>query len=194
MPVPITDKYQMYRLLTSGRLGHTLPSAETVDAARALMARYPDGLFAIRLKQAGGRTRYNLTPAQILETITVTSGWNVSPMLSDPHRVCYGHFLDAVGGWDLYFSTDPKPCKLMPSKDGCTPRRLYRTAARTYLRSIMDDVSWANFLRLVKEYPDHVIEFTVMTDSRHAFGDSNTVFWEVRSTCGRYEQRSGWAG
>lgn len=180
----ILHKHQMYDYLVRGFFGHTLPGAETPFEVMNLINTYPSALFAIRFKQAGHKTRYNLTSTAIFhETRQLPVGsWHVSPMLSDPHRVCYGHLIDSVDGWNLYFSVEKKPCKLMPSLDGCTPRHLFRSGARTYLRSIMDDPSWENTCDLLERYPFHVVEFTVMSSSLHAFGPSNTVFWEVRYT------------
>ncbi len=193
-PTPVTSKTEMYRRLNAGMFGHTLPAVETIADAEALM-RDSTGKFAIRYKTSGGNTRYNLTPEQVLDSIRklAPGSWNVTPMLDNGHRVCYGHLLDEVGGWRLHYSPTPKPCKLLPHLDGCEERHLCGLSARMYLKGIMDSIGWETLERLVDEYPYHVIEFSVMADRRHAFGPSNTIFWEVRCTTGEYERHSGWA-
>jgi len=190
---PITDKREMYRRLNSGQLGHTLPGAETLADAERLTRN--GGSFGLRFKQAGGRTEFGLSAAVAMERVRAlpADSWNLSPMLDDSRRVCYAHLLDGVGGWSLHYSTDPKPCKLMPERDGCKERHLTGLAARLYLQSIMDFTGWETLLTLVELYPDHVIEFTVMASSVDAFGSTNTIFWEVRCTTGEYERNSGWA-
>jgi hypothetical protein len=191
MPTAITDKREMYRRLNAGLLGHTLPAAEDLDAAERLVAR--GGTFAIRSKVSNSGTVFGLTAAEALARVRVmpAGSWNLSPQLADAYRVCYGHLWDAVGGWHLLYSDDPRPCKLMPSKDGCVQRWRDGTAARLYLHGIMDDIGWQTLLELVESYPDHCIEFTVMSDSAHAFGPTNTIFWEVRSCLmGEYESET----
>lgn len=188
MREPIRSKQQMYRLLNSGQLGHTIPSAETWEQLDRMMAN--GGRFAIRSKTVNRGTVFDLSAAEVRERLAKMppGSWNVSPMLQDEHRICYGHLLDAVGGWHLHYSDTPKPCKLMPSVDGCEEKWKTGLDARLYLRSIMDDIGWETLLRLVDDYPDHVIEFSVMTDAVHAFGPTRVIFWEVRSTCGAYER------
>lgn len=187
-PEPIRSKSQMYDRLNAGWFGHTLGSTETLAGAEAMVAR--GGRFATRSKVSNSGTVYNLTAEEALARVRALPAgtWNLSPMLEDAKRVCYGHLYDAVGGWFLQYSDTPKPCKLMPSKDGCEQKWLERTAARVYLRSIMDDIGWQTLLDLVDAYPDHCVEFTVMADSRSAHGPSNVIFWEVRSLCGAYER------
>lgn len=187
MTTPIASKAEMYRRLNAGLLGHTLPAAETLaDAER--MVRH-GGRFAVRTKHAGGLCRFDMGgPEAVRLAASLPPGtWNLSPMLSDPHRVCYGHLLDGPGGWSLHYSDEKRPCRLLASKDGCEQKHLQGLAARLYLRGVMDDIGWETLLALVESYPDHVVEFTVMSGSAHAFGPSNVIFWEVRSTDGWYE-------
>lgn len=188
MPTAITSKSEMYRRLNSGQLGHTIPSAETWEQLERMTAG--GGRFAIRSKTVNRGTVFDLSAAEVRERVATLTpdSWNVSPMLNDAHRICYGHLIDAVGGWHLHYSDTPKPCKLMPSVDGCEEKWKDGLAARLYLRSIMDDTGWETLLRLLDDYPDHVIEFSVMTDAVHAFGPTRVIFWEVRSTCGAYER------
>ncbi len=197
MPTPITSKKEMYRRLNAGLLGHTLPAVETDADLAALIAGAGDaGRFAIRLKRPGGRTRFHLTVAETLAAVALIPAgeWNVTPMIDDSVRVCYGHLLDGPGGWWLHYSDTPKPCKLLPSQDGCVERHRVGLSARVYLRTIMDDIAWETLERLVDDYPGHVIEFSVLADRRSACGPTNTIFWEVRCTTGEYERNSGWAG
>jgi hypothetical protein len=193
MPERITNKAQMYRLLNAGVLGHTLPAAETVLDAERLTRN--GGLFAVRMKQAGGRTMFDLTADQSLAAVRAMPAgtWNLSPMLDDAKRVCYGHLLDGPGGWSLHYTTDPKPARLKYEQDGCEQRWLNGLAARMYLRGIMDQAGWDTLTGLIEAYPDHAIEFTVMRSRLDAFGPTNTIFWEVRdAVAGVYELSSGW--
>lgn len=183
----------MYRRLNAGLLGQTLPAVETLPDLERLVSG--GGKFAIRYKQAGGRTEFHLPADVVLSRVrTLPVGvWNVTPMIPDDNRVCYGHLLDGVGGWALHYSTDPKPCKLMHHRDGCVERHLVGLAARMYLQGIMDFTGWETLETLVDLYPDHVIEFTVLSDSIPSVGSSNVIFWEVRCTTGEYERNSGWS-
>jgi hypothetical protein len=193
MPTPITSKAEMYRRLNAGLLGPTLPAAETPEAAERML-RLP-GPFAIRWKRAGGRTEFGLTAAEVRARLAgaAAGSWNLSGMVRDEERLCYGHLLDAPGGWSLHYSDSPRPCKLVPSVDGCVERWKSGLAARLYLRGLMDDVGWFTLRELVDAYPDHVVEFSVLASRAAAGGGpSNTVFWEVRCTTGEYERNSGW--
>lgn len=193
MTTPITDKKEMYRRLNSGLLGHTLPAAETKEKAGALVLKYSHGKFAMRIKEAGGKTQFNLTAPEVMDQAYLLreGSWNMSPMLRDEHRVCYCHLLDGPGGWALHYTNSPKPARLKLS-DGCVQKNLSGLAARMYLRGCMDVKGWDTLTELVDEYPDHVIEFSVMTSSLEAFGPTNTIFWEVRYTTGQYERGSEW--
>lgn len=97
MPTSITSKHEMYRRLNAGWLGHTLPAVETIEELQTFLQE--GVLYAIRLKQAGSRTKYHLTKQQVLDGVNglPKDGWNVTPMLSDAHRVCYAHLLDTLG-------------------------------------------------------------------------------------------------
>lgn len=194
MPTPVTTKAEMYRRLNAGLLGNTLPAAENwADAER--MLRLP-GPFAIRYKRAGGRTLFNLTADEARDRLRgePEGTWNLSGMVRDEDRLCYGHLVDAPGGWSLYYSDTPKPCKLVPSIDGCEVKWRRGLDARIYLQTIMDGVGWQTLLDLLDAYPDHCVEFSVLASSVAAGGGpSNTVFWEVRCLTGEYERNSGWA-
>lgn len=192
MPTPITSKTEMYRRLNAGLLGHTLGSVEAVADAEKWTAK--GGSWAVRSKVSNKDTAFGLTAEQAMARVRqMPAGtWNLSPMLSDPHRVCYGHLTDGPGGWSLHYSDELKACKLMPSVDGCEQKWRHGLDARMYLRGIMDDIGWQTLLALLDAYPDHCVEFTVMADSAHAYGPSNTIYWEVRTLTGEYE-RDTWA-
>lgn len=200
----ITSKRQMYDLLHSGALGQTLKAASTWQEACELLSGMdadgrchppgPDARWAIRYKTAGHKTQFHLTKSEATQIVrTLPDGsYSLSTMILDENRVMYGHLLDTVGGWHLTYSRDPKPCKLMPSLDGCTIQYARGLHARVLLRELMDDAGWRNLRRLLGEYPDHVVEFTILNSSRCGFGPSNTIFWEVRCTTDAYEWNSGW--
>jgi hypothetical protein len=183
---PITSKEQMYRLLRAGLLGHTLPSAETPAQARELTAA--GGHFAVRSKLAGGPCVYWLGAEAALEAaLALPRGtWNLSPMLEDRHRVCYGHAVEAPH-FRLHFTRDKKAARLLGD---CNEERLDGLAARFYLQGVMDQRGWDTLLDLLECYPGHIVEFTVMAARHAAWGDSNTVFWEVRCPTGQYERAS----
>lgn len=193
MPSPITSKDEMYQRLNSGVLGHTLPAAETLPVAIAMIESHTEhSRYAIRSKTSNSGTVFGLTATDAIKRIRQMppGSWNLSPMLSDRNRVCYGHLIDSVGGWSLTYSDQPRPCKLMPSIDGCEVKNLFGISARMYLRGIMDDVGWQTLLALLESYPDHCVEFAVMSDSRHAHGPTNTIIWEVRCLSGEYERHT----
>lgn len=190
---PITSKQQMYELLNRGSLGNHLPSVETLPEAWRLVHDDP-GPFAIRWKQSGAKTEYNLSARMAWEIVhsSPEGSWNLSGMMDDTKRVCYAHLVDAIGGWDLHYSTDPKPCKLVESIDGCGQKHLRGLSARIYLRSVCDPQGYDLVCGLLDDYPDHVVEFSVMSDRKYAYGPTNVLIWEVRCTTGEYEYSSGW--
>lgn len=183
----VTTKRRMYDLLARGAFGHTLPSVETVEEAERFVAG--GGAFAVRSKAAGGPCKYGLngSDAVRLAASLPAGSWNLSPMLSDPHRVCYGHLYERPGGWHLHYTEAKKPSRLSFSQDGCEQLWLTGLSARLYLRRLMDQRGWDTLTDLVDLYPDHVIEFTVMDSAHAAWGPSNTIFWEVRTDSGEYE-------
>lgn len=194
MPTPILSKAEMYRRLNAGELGHTLSAAETPEAAERILSF--GGTFALRLKQAGGKCEFGLTVEQVRQRIReLPAGmWNLSAMIRDEHRMCYAHLWDTVGGWNLHYSNEPKPCRLKQEQDGCEQKTLIGLAAKLYVQSILDDIGWQTLLNLVEQYPDHCIEFTAMSGATYALGPTNLIVWEVRF-CGDYspyEKDSEW--
>lgn len=187
-PVVVRNKRQMYQMLRAGKFGHTLPSAETQEEFHTLYNKY-GGLWAIRNKKANSDCQFHLDLRQVQDQLWGKDwgDYNVSPMLADDHRVCYGHLFER---WDLLSSPDARVCRLLESRDGCSQERRTGIACREYLRFLMDNQGWETLEHLLDTYPEHVIEFTIMTSSLHAFGPSNTIFWEVRTTTGEYERET----
>lgn len=192
---PITSKRQMYQLLRTGSLGYTLPAWENWEELDLAFAQNPNALYAIRWQQAGGKTVFFLTPGQVLSILRKHgSGWNVSPMLDDSKRLCYGHLFDrgALMDLELLYSEDKAPCRLKQEQDGCRQQVLYGLSALHYCQRIMDNRGYETLRELLANYPSHIIEFTVMADKALAFGPTNTIIWEVRNSTGEYEMNSGW--
>lgn len=192
----ITSKAEMYWHLTKGGLGHTLPAVEEWEELALLLSSNLTGQFAIRLKQAGGKTLFNLTPGEVMEKVKSmpAHSWNVSPMLEDSKRLCYGHLYDRGNFQDmeLLYSEAGAPCRLKYEQDKCPQKTLKGLSAKLYCQSIMDQRGYDTLNDLLEKYPFHIYEFTVMQTKQQAYGPSNTIFWEVRCDSGAYERRSGW--
>ena len=184
----IKDKRQMYMMLRAGSFGHTLPSVEDMAGAVEMVAA--GGSWAVRSKVAGGPCAFGLSSdAALAMAASLPEGsWNLSPMLSDPARRCYAHLYDSPTGLKLHYSEDRKACRLVAAQDGCTQKWLDGSlAVRGYMRSIMDQTGYDTIDELLREYPGHVIEFTVMSSRIHAFGPTNLIIWEIRPDSGSYE-------
>jgi hypothetical protein len=181
----ITSKQQMYGLLRGGALGHTLPSASKLEDLHTLKDKAER--FALRTLKAGGACYYDLSFDEMLAKALALGegGYDATCMLDDSKRVCYCHLLDSEYGWRLHYTTDKKPARLKGDEQ---EKHLEGLSARLYLQSVMDQRGWDTLNELILEYPDHVYEFSVMQSKRHAMGDSNVIFWEVRAATGEYER------
>lgn len=201
----IKSKHQMYQLLSAGRLGHTLPSWGSLSdfvmhklfASDADPAITNKRCWAVRSLLAHSSCLFNLTGLEAWEECKRLgdTNFNLSPMLDDTQRICYAHLMrDPIATnfdvWNLHYTEDPKPARLLHSKDGCQQKWLSGLKAKAYIRLHMDDIGWETLLALIEEYPDHCIEFTIMSSSLHAFGPTNTIFWEVRTLTGEYEKNA----
>lgn len=201
-PTPITSKKEMYQRLFAGKLGHTLPYwttsksfSEYVTAEMAKDISFCLKEFAVRTTKAHSTCIFNLKYPDVFKTIyeMEPGTYNITPILNDKNRICYAHlYADSTEGWFLHYTEDSKPARLLYSKDGCVQKWRFRTSAREYLRTIMSDVAWFTLNRLINDYPEHCIEFSVMSDSIEAQdpNGSNTIFWEVRCLTGEYERDS----
>lgn len=178
----VTNKRQMYYLLTLGAFGNTIPQYSSVEEWRDSGddRRYPS--WGVRTKTPGGPCRL-LCPAEEVEA-TVCSFTphlpNISVMISTIGRVSWlGDVTYGPGGWVLSGIEYPERYHdwrpLMRS-----PNRWEGLVARTLLRRHLNSNSLADLEALVDRFPDHVYELSCLDRCFGTVPGRNAILWEVR--------------
>jgi hypothetical protein len=185
MPTTIKDKPQMYKLYEAGAFGNRFRCWSTVGAW--WRDHDPTHRFNIRYKGHGwGKfVHYNITadelPRKCCEVILegyspkdihVTEGdYNAT----DRTLNAEASMMDGLP--IVLYSTRP-----LVMREALAQRSREREGpgALEFLKGYMDLKSYANLLRLFREYPNHVVEFTCYENAVGVLG-WNTVFWEVRA-------------
>lgn len=174
----------MYRLLSSGALGNTIPIFTTVTTWQSSLdfSKYP--FWGVRSFTAGdSRMRLNVPREEVAEYISTNfptgSGFNISPMIDQ-----WCQFKGEV------FEQSYAPCQLcLYATYGTAPWRQalrdhgqtwFGLQAKNLLKGHMDAASYNDVMELLDLYPGHVIEFSVCDRQVGMVPGRNTVIWEVR--------------
>lgn len=179
---PITDKATMYRLLSAGSLGNTIPQFFSLAEWEPHSRSYP--LWGIRSLIGGGdrRMRLNVPTADV--PAVYFPGANVSPMI-DAFAVIRGEVIDSAltGGISLRY---------VPPDAVIDPRDPWRGSFRNFGRNVSGSAAvavlkaylWPDdyeaMRELLGEYPDHAVEFTACDRPVGVVPMRNCVIWECR--------------
>lgn len=189
-PPPIRTKQQMFRLLSAGLLGNTVPQWFSLPEWEADpdAAKYP--LWGVRSGLAGGdkRMRLNVPSRDVPDLYREwfpSGGGNLSPMV-DHAAVLKAEVFEsdfAPFGLNLFYVPPDKTVRY---------RQPWREAFREHGKQvrglavwkILEAYLWPSDLEdlraLLERFPGHVVEFTACDRAMGIVPNRNTVFWEVR--------------
>lgn len=175
---PIKTKTDMYWHMKQGHFGNYIPFW-TLEEAEALsdeerMAWHP---FSIRWLVPSAKTLYNRPFDEIISTLrAVSTPGLVCAMAPNGKEVLQGEVQRDAEGLYLFYGTEPGVMKAnMPNF-----KHARRLEAKMILQHFLDAPSYENMMRLLDDFPDHVIEFSTFSE-RCGNLNWNTAFWEVRA-------------
>jgi len=183
---PITNKRDMYRLLTAGSLGNTIPQWFDVSEweRSADAGRYP--LWGVRSLVPGGPCRLNCPAAEVRATAErpefQRAGVNVSAMVDAVTVVtAWLEVYDSPTGLVVYgIEYPPRGVswrEWMPTRG----RHWEGTAARMVLRKHLNPNSLDDLSTVLDRWPGHVVELSAVEGCFGTVPGRNGIVWEVRN-------------
>lgn len=195
MILRITDKRTMYRMLSDGRFGNTVPSFPNLAAWTARESRWSAPAWGVRSLVSGDpRMRLNVPTESVADYCQSAFGgdpYTISPMV-DPWLTWRAEIFDAPGGLCCRHVVGHRetPWRRAFAEYGATADR---SEARMLLRAHLNPNSFDDLLAVFDRHPGHVVELTALDRCFGTASHRNGVIWEVRDgESGQYEFRSGW--
>lgn len=182
MRVRITSKQQMYDLLSSNRLGNTIPQYACLQDWEASGEHLVFPYWGVRTRVPGGPCRLNCPSEEVGATIESFRLHvpNISVMISSIGRVTWlGEVWDSPGG--LICSGVEHPPHVHDWRTLMRHPSLWEgVRARKLLREHLNPNSYSDVMELLEEYPEHVVEFSVLDRCYGTIPHRNAITWEVR--------------
>lgn len=182
---PVLNKVDMYRRLSAGEFGNTVPQwFDVAEWAASAAAVYP--LWGVRSLTVGGPCRLNCPRAEVAETARrfadAGHAVNVSVMIDVMLRVTlWADVYDSADGLLVYGIEYPPRGgswrALMPSRG----RERRGLAARLLLERHLNPTSLADLAALRDRLPGHVYEISALDRCFGTVPGRNAVVWECRA-------------
>jgi hypothetical protein len=175
----ITNKRQMYRMLSDGLFGNTNPAwfdLSSWDVNKSLAS-----VWGLR-SMVPGDTRCAL---DVPTDMVVDRVWHdfyqgvcISPMVDD-WLTFRGEVFDTPTGLMVYGLYGMKPVKWREamSRYGV---HYQGVNTRQLLKGVLNENSYDDLMILLEQYPGHVVEFTALDRCYGTVPHRNAVIWEVR--------------
>lgn len=192
----IRNKDQMYDLLSSGRLGNTIPQWFSLSAWQTDPIARHYRVWGVRTLTPGGPCRLYCPEDEVATTVEEYESnghaCNISVMIDAITEVTlYADVFDSDTGITVYAVENPGKGaswrKVMPTLG----RQYEGLVAKMLLRKHLDPSSLADLEALLERYPKHVVELSACSTCFGTVPGRNAVIWEVRTATGEYE-RSSW--
>lgn len=194
MHPPINTKQQMYELLSTGRLGNTIPQFDQYHKWLTAKDGYAySEWWGVRTKSAGGGggpCKLNCHRDEVAQTIQEfeRAGYrcNLSVMIDRLLRVTlWAEVVELDDGlWVYGIEYPPEGGSWrdgMPYAAWQENRGHWQgIAARMLLRKHLNPNSLDDMHDLLCDYPGHVIEFSACDQCFGTLSHRNTITWEVR--------------
>lgn len=182
MTKPVLTKVDFVRRYAAGEFGNASPTWNTIE--EWLKSGYRE-LVHVRNRVAGGLTWYNVAYDCVIDTFkrALVKGCPpeqlyISAMCPTEKTLFQGEVQQSERGLDLHYTTVAKPMRdalkeWSKSEHGATAAMM----VEYYL--CPNSLEWLQ--HLLREYPNHVIEFTTLSVNWGTLPGYNTIFWECRA-------------
>lgn len=143
------------------------------------------GTLSIRskLRQGGGRTRYNVPYEKVDEALAdfKRTGTEITDLYfgesaDDRYLLCQGEIWRDRTGWHLAYNTEQiKMIEAMQRTRTVVGARAFIT-----LQHYLNEASLHDLLQLFEQYPQAIVEFGAYSMCWGSLTGRNTIVWEVR--------------
>lgn len=182
MKPPVLSKPDFYRRSRLGEFGNTCPEWFSAIAweTEARARGWANKLWGVRHTKLAGfqGTALNVPTDRVIPHILEhfrDRDYQISPMVNGFANVVFegdvtdkyisGNFCPPGGSW---------------RKHMLKPRLIEGSAAKAVLRTYLNENSQDDLAILLEEYPDHVVELTILDACFGTVPHRNAVIWEVR--------------
>lgn len=179
---PVLNKQDFYRRSRLGEFGNTCPEWFSVDdwAAGVREKNWHSKQWGIRHTRIAGfaGTRLNVPTADVADhvrNVFQNGDYQISPMVNGFANVVFEGDVT-----DRYISGNFNPPGGSWRKHMLKPRLIEGSAAKAVLRTYLNENSQDDLAILLEQYPDHVIELTILDACFGTVPHRNAVIWEVR--------------
>lgn len=186
----ISTKPKMYRLLSAGALGNTLPVWYSVESWEADPGTAAYRLWGIRSVSKAGdpRMRLNVPAGEVADLYREwypSGGGSISPMI-DRYAVLRAEvFENDFGhpfGLSLFYVPPGLACPADPWRGSFrkSGRHAHGAAAVAIMKAYLWPSDYEDVRALLERYPGHVVEFSACDRAVGVIPHRNTIIWEVR--------------
>lgn len=191
----ITDKRTMYRMLSQGCFGNTVPAFMGLEAWEARGQEWNAPAWGVRSLASGDpRMRLDLPTEEVpayCRSVFGSDPFNISPMV-DPWLTLRAEVFDSPIGIACRYVIGRPELKWRRAFDECG-QYSDRPWARMMLKEHLNPNSYDDLTAIFDRYPGHVVELTAINRCFGTVPHRNAVIWEVRDgESGQYEFNSGW--
>lgn len=175
----VKDKQTMYRMLSSGAFGNTLPMFFSVESWQASPVAKQYESWGLRAMRPGDKQLKLYVPSADVPQLAreFTYGVNISPMV-DMYKVFRGEVIELDSGLYLWgtFSMQGQWREAL----GQLSKGYTLTNAKRIMRIVLNENSYDDIMALLDLYPQHTVEFTALDRCLGLCQGRNAVIWEVR--------------
>lgn len=177
--LPVLTKNDFVKRFIANEFGNRGPMWNSLDEFTKSGYR---GLVHLRNRVAGAFTLYNVPSVLVVEEFEKAvrlhgDTFYLAGMAPTEQTLIQGEAMLTEKGLYFYGSYIKRP---MREALGTESFQAIGIHAHMLIKNYMDVDSWYWFNDLLKNYPNHVIEFSVYGVNWGTIPNRNTVFWEVR--------------
>lgn len=176
----ISNKTDMYRLLSAGHLGNTLPMWGSVAEFEAVKLR-PWKTYGIRSKKPRGVFNAFVPYDEVAEVCRKRADdYVISPMVDDIAIVTlWANVYENESGLNVEYVTHPE--RGVSWREGMQhPTHVVGINARMILKHHLNSASFDDLEILLGQYRGHVVELSALDRCIGTVSGRNAVIWEVR--------------
>ena len=182
MHPPVLSKVDFVRRYAAGEFGNASPTWDTLSDFER---RAPhSGRYHIRNRVAGGQTWYDVPWNQVyfkwrtlIKVGVRPLSLYISAMAPTEKTLIQGEVQQGIWGPELYYSTIAKPMRDALREEA---HQVIGIVAILLLQTYLCPKSQEWLEYLLREYPDHVVEFSTYSVEWGTVPGFNSVWWEVR--------------
>lgn len=179
----VTSKRQMYRMLSDGSFGNTIPQFFSIDEWLKDPSSMKYKHWGVRTLRPAGPCWLNCPRTEVWGyCLSLNEPVNISMMIDKVTKIkLWAEVVRTEAGLAVYGIVNPDTkTKTWRSAMPSEGVQRYGLAALNVLKQNLNESSLADLEVLLDEYPDHVVELSACASNIGTTPGRNAVVWEVR--------------